>query len=215
MKTNWMSRLVVVIGLLMAAGPSFANVTGGVDPSYVRVKVYEIRVAESADCSGGITVFRNAAPDYLDMVHNPTLGSGAIPNGTYNCVMMQMSDFIHFTPSTTSGAWSHGVCNVGTDGAADVGHDENAVNPDGSSFPLGAKGTESRVWLYIRTGATINNGGNQNAFVPTGGIPLVSPLVVHGDGTHTMVFDFSGAVGEEMDNGSWACDCDAPTLAFR
>ena len=214
MKPFSMSRTSMAVGLLFVSSVGFANVTGGVDPSYVRVKAYEIRVSPNADCSNAITVFRNAAPSYLDMVNNPTLGSGAIPNGTYNCVMMRMSDQIHFTPSTVNGAWAHGVCAVGTDGAADVGHDETAVDPDGTPHVLGNKGTEDILWLYIRTGVT-NGQNNQNAFAPTGGIPLLSPLVVHGDGTHTMVFDFSGAVGEEQDNGVWSCDCDAPTLSFR
>jgi hypothetical protein len=214
MKMHLISRLLVVSGFLSVTNMSFANVIGGVDPGYVKVKVFEIRVAASADCSNGMTVFQNAAPGYLDMVNNPTLGSGAIPNGTYNCVMMKMSDFIHFTPKTdNTPPWSNNVCHVGSDSVADVGHDSIATAPDGTVQTLGNKGTENIVWLYIRTGAP--TGQNINAFIPTGGIPLISPLVVHGDGAHTMVFDFDGGVGEEQDNGSWACDCDAPTLSFR
>ncbi len=187
-------------------------IAGGVDPRYVNVKVYEVRLSQNANCTGGISVFRNASPSYQDWVNSPTLGSGAIPNGTYNCVMVKMSDYIHYTPSTTDGSWTHGVCTVGTDNVLDVAHDEIAIDPDGNSQSLGVEGTESIVWLYVRTGAT---GTGQNTWVPTGGIALTSPLVVNGDGTHTMIFDFSNQVSEVFNNGAWQCGCEAPTMGFR
>jgi hypothetical protein len=213
MKTEWMSRGFLVLAL-MASQPVFANVNNGVDPGYVKIKVYEMRVSPNADCSNPITVFQNAAPAYQDFAHNPTLGAGAIPNGTYKCVLMKMSDFIHYTPATTNPGWAHSppACVVGTDKVSDVGHDEDAVDPDGTSHAMGAAGTENIVWLYVRQGASSNSG---NSFAPTGGIPLTSPLVVNGDGAHTMVFDFSGRIGEELNNSTWDCGCDAPTLGFR
>jgi len=200
-----------LLPLFLAAGSAFANITSGVDPSYVRVKVVEVRISPNTDCSNGITVFRNDAAGYQDMVNNPTLGAGAIPNGTYQCVMLHMSDYIHYTPATATG--THNVCTVGSDFVSDVGHDGTAVDPDGTTHVLGSAGTESMVWLYIRPDAP--TAGNINSFAPTGGIPLLSPLVVNGDGAHTMVFDFSGRIGEEFDNGVWDCGCDAPTLSFR
>ena len=209
MKMTWLSRGFFAFAMLVS-GPVFANVSNGVDPGYVKIKVYEMRVSPNADCSGGITVFRNAAPTYQDFANTPTLGAGAIPNGTYQCIMMRMSDFIRYTPTTANPSWTHSVCTVGTDYVSDVGHDGTAVDPDGTGHAMTA-GVEDIVWLYVRPGAPVGGG---NTFAPTGGIPLTSPLVVNGDGAHTMVFNFSGRVGEE--NGStWACGCDAPTLGFR
>jgi hypothetical protein len=127
--------------------------------------------------------------------------------------MLKMSDNIHYTPVTAQG--TNGVCTPGSDFVSDVGHDDTAIDPDGTQHVLGAAGTENIIWLYIRTGAVTNNGGNDHSFQPTGGIPLTSPLVVHGDGAHTMVFDFSGRIGEEQNGPSWDCGCDAPTLSFR
>ncbi len=91
-----------------------------------------------------------------------------------------------------------------------MGHDETAVDPDGTSHVLGDRGTDNTVWLYVREGA--NRDGS--AFAPTGGISLTSPLVVSGDRTQTMVFDFTNKVGEELNN-TWQCGCDAPTMSFR
>ena len=90
------------------------------------------------------------------------------------------------------------------------------IDPDGTTHTLGTVGTEDIVWLYIRTGASNSNGQDQHTWQPTGGIPLTSPLVVSGDQSRTMVFDFSGRTGDE-DNGfgGWQCGCDAPTMSFR
>ena len=205
MKTQWMQRALVLLAFAVVR-PGFADVTDGVDPGYVKIKVYEFRVSKNADCSNGIEVYKNNAPGYQDMTHNPTLGSGAIPDGTYNCVMMRMSDFLHFTAATQD---SLNTCTPGTDSTTDVGHDNTAVDPDGTQHVLGAAGTENIVWLYIRTGATIQQ--DSNAFAPTGGIPLTSPLVVNGDTAHTMVFDFSGRIGDDHS----VCSCDAPHVSFR
>jgi len=205
---------VLVLSLLLTPAIVRANVVGGVDPSYVKVKVYEIRLFQSADCSGGgLTIYRNNAPSLTDMSNSPTIGAGAIPNGTYNCVGLKMSDNIHFaTPADTL----HLGCHGGDDHISDVGHDDIAIDPDGTSHVLGTQGTEDIVWLYIRTGGGNTNGGNQHTWQPTSGIPLTAPLVVTGDQSRTMVFDFSGRVGDESDGlGGWQCGCDSPTMSFR
>ncbi len=206
------SGLVMVV--LLTSGPSWASVLFGVDPSYVKVKVYEVRVSQNANCTGGVTVYRDNAPSYTDWTNGPTLGAGAVPNGSYNCVMLKMSDYIHYTPATLSGSWSHGVCAVGTDYVLDVAHDESAIDPDGVSQSLGPRGTENIVWLYVRTGGALAGSQSISAWIPTGGIALTSPLVISGDRSQTMVFDFSGRVGESNDSG-WSCNCEAPTMGFR
>lgn len=205
MNTTWMKGLFV-LSMAVAAQSVFADVTDGVDPGYVKVKAYEFRVSKNADCSNGIVVYKNDSPTYQDLTHNPTLGSGTIPDGTYNCVMVRMSDTLHFTAATQD---SLHTCTPGDDSTTDVGHDGVSIAPDGTSQNLGARGTENIVWLYVRTNAP--TGQDVNSFAPTGGISLTSPLVVNGDTAHTMVFDFSGRVGD--DHG--VCSCDAPTLGFR
>jgi hypothetical protein len=210
MKIPIMMTRALIAASLLAGGPVMA-IPGGVTPGYVRVKVYEIRVAPNADCTGALTVYRTDSPSYQDWVNNPTIGSGAVPNGTYSCVMVRMSDNIHFTPSTTDPSWTHSVCLVGSDYVIDVAHDEIGVNPDGTTQNFGSPGTENIAWLYVRTGGGSQNG---NAWSPADGLELTSPLVVNGDGDRTVVMDFTNQVSEQ-DNGGWECGCEAPSMGFR
>ncbi len=209
--TTLKTALAAVVGLGLLSSAGFADISNGVDPGYVRVKVYEVRVSPNADCTAGITVFRDAAPSFSDWTNSPTIGSGAIPNGSYPCIMMKMSDNIHYSPASTHASWTHGACVVGTDYTLDVGHDETATDPEGISTTLGPRGTDNLVWLYIHQGAN----RALSTWVPAGGLELTNPLVVSGDRSNTMVFDFSSKVGEEFDGAAWQCGCDAPTMSFR
>ncbi len=201
-----------MLALTLVSGSAFA-VTGGVSPSYVNVKVYEVRAAQNADCSGGITIYQTGAPAYQNWSSNPTIGSGALPNGTYNCLMIRMSDQIHYSPSTTDGSWTHGVCTVGTDYVLDVAHNDTGVDPDGTTHVFGSQGTDNTPWLYIRTGG--RDSQDSSAWKPTEGLALTTPLVVSGDRSQTMVMDFTNQVSEVFDGGTWSCGCEAPTMGFR
>jgi hypothetical protein len=207
-------KRLLALSLLLSPAFVYADVVNGDNPSYVKVKVYEVRVFTDANCSGsGITIFQTNSPSLTDMANNPTLGSGAIPNGTYRCIGMKMSDNIHYALASNS---PHNACVASTDYISDVAHDDTAIAPDGSTQVLGPRGTEDTVWLYIREGGSNTNGSSQHSWQPTGGIPLTSPLVVSGDQSRTMVFDFDGKVGDEDDGlGGWQCGCDAPTMSFR
>jgi hypothetical protein len=211
-RSSWMILSCILSGTANA-GSGGGPVPGAVDPGFVKVKVYEIRVSPNTDCTNGIVVARYASPTLFDMVNNPTLGSGTISNGTYRCVMLRMTNYIHFTPSATDPSWTHSVCIPGSDYETNVARNITAVDPDGTIHTLGAGDPETPIWLYIRSNAPTTN--DTNSFSPVGGIPLTSPLVVNGDGAHTMVFDFSHRVGEGQDNGVWSCGCEAPTLGFR
>jgi len=193
----------------IALGMAVKTASAAVDPSYVKIKLYEGRVSQNADCSSSIRLFVDANPPLTDVLVGPTLGSGAIPNGTYKCFMFKMSDNIHFQPASAVG--THGACNTGSDYVTDVAHDETAIDPDGTSHATTA-GVNDIVWVYFRVGGGNGGGG---AFRPDQGLSLASAVTVSGDSTRTMVFNFQGAVDEGFNNGAWECGCNAPNMSFR
>src|SRR5262245_41303388 len=73
------------------------------NPSSAIVKIYEMRLSPNADCSSSVTIFSDPSGTPRDMVQNPTLGSGAVPNGTYKCFIAHISDQITFTPAANDG----------------------------------------------------------------------------------------------------------------
>ena len=79
------------------------------------------------------TVFSNATATEVDFLARPTLGSGNPPDGTYQCVIIKMSDLIKFTPSATAG-----LCTAGTQYTADICRTDNGgmtQAPDAAARP--------------------------------------------------------------------------------
>src|SRR5436305_10349522 len=109
MKKSSLTLVPIGVGISLAA-------LAAVDASSVKLKVYGVAVSTSADCSNPIVVFSSDVPTELDLAQNPTLGTGTVPDGTYQCVMITFSDQVKATPKTTEGAciagmeFSGGVC---------------------------------------------------------------------------------------------------------
>jgi hypothetical protein len=206
---KWIFTLGVVLELL-SVGKAFA-VVGGVTPTYVNMKIYEMRVSTSADCSNGRVVFKNDNAGYENMMANPTLGSGQIPNGTYECIMIHYSDQLRFAPSANQG--SHGVCIQDQESLMD-GSAPDAVDgwdePDGTHHDNTAG--EDRPWVYFFSGST---GSGDGAGLKGTGLPLTSPLVINGSASKTFAWDFTDAVGEQNVLGSWECHLLAASISFR
>ncbi len=193
-----------------------SSMTLGADTSAAKMKIYAFYVAKSADCSDPVELFADEDGKEVDMMKSPDIGSGLLDQGTYNCVIMEMSDTITFTPATTTG-----VCTAGTEYELDVfrpqGEDykPTGVLPDGTEVE-GAVG-EQTMAVYISS-LSVSEGGDpsNNAFeAPTAsktnnGIKLASPLEVTKDTIGTLVLDTSGRV--ESNFGT--CDMQPPQFGF-
>jgi hypothetical protein len=197
-----------IIGLLSIAGivlvPSADAV---VNPSYATGKVYEMRLSENADCTNSVRVFRTESPSEQDFVANPSFGSGAIPRGTYHCLMLQVSDMTSFKPES-----SEGNCVAGTTYTRDTFRTgSTSTAPDGTTISgRGAapdNGTEDTPWSYFSTSGSMSNDG----MIPSSPFPLSAPLVVNGDKAITYVVNQDGAI----DGTQNPCELGPSTISFR
>jgi hypothetical protein len=190
--------------VLLNAGPLLAVA----NPSSVFIRVFEMRLSPNDDCSNAITVFTNPAGTAQDFVQGPTLGTGAIPNGTYRCMMIHMSDTITYTPETTDGA----NCIQGTAYTRDLFRDGESGNaPDGTVIPghgvSASNGTEDFPWAYFTIGGS--NAGS--CFSLSSKCLLSAPAVVTGDRTVTFVANFDG----QIDGSFNPCELTGAEFSFR
>jgi hypothetical protein len=200
--------LATVWGLSLAAGGAVPALAG-VDPLYVRMKIYETRLSKNSDCSNSITIFKTASPVYQDLLTNPVFGSGVLPMGTYNCIMIRFSDELQFAPVQSTG--SNNVCIAGQEVTWDgAQHDAGpAEDPDGN--PITLHDGEDIIWVYFST--TGNPDGSQ-ALIRKG-LLLTQPLQVNGDTSRTFIWDFHGQVLEKNILGTWECTVNSPTKSIR
>src|SRR4051812_21011166 len=109
-----MKKFIALLALAQVG--SFA-LAGG-DPSSLKVKVFAVFASTSAQCTSPTQVFLNNSGDFVDFLKGPTLGGGDLPDGTYNCVIIKMSDIIKHTPKTTDSTciadteYTGGVCHT-------------------------------------------------------------------------------------------------------
>ena len=73
-------------------------------------------MSTSGDCSNPVIVYDSgntlANISYVDLSSNPNLFSEAsVANGTYNCVIWEVSDHVKFKPATSDGS----SCGVGVE----------------------------------------------------------------------------------------------------
>ncbi len=190
----WVIFLAVWLGGTMNA----AAVTS---PASLFVKVFEMRVSTSSDCSRSVTVFKTAFPDSVDLLTNPTLGSGAVNDGTYHCLMYHVSDKITVTPLVNDPPGCDPAvppcgCVVGTQYNLDffATAPTASVSPDGA--PIAATGGEDQPWIYFSDSA--QSASVNNCFQPTevcacaAPCPLPGPLALSQDQTHILVMNFNG-----------------------
>ena len=204
---KWVSKGSGIAAAILMG--STLSVQATTNPSHVLIKIYEIRMSHNADCTNGVRVVSNASPVPTDFVTNPSLGSGAIPNGQYQCVMVKLSNIISFTPSANDAP----NCTGGTTYARSVFHtgsgQTNSIDPDGNTItPIGDSQStvENPFWAYFKIG-----GGTQDCKSPATACTLTNPINVSGDKTGTVVVDFDGKV----DGSQNPCDVQAPVFSFR
>lgn len=228
---------IFVLGLSLASTPAFAADTG-LSPSSVKVTVYSVAVSTNADCSSAKVVASYASGKEFDFMATPapSLFTGTLANGSYACVILQMSDQVKFTPSTTS---TSGHCVSGTSVTTPVCNSANSqkyqpmtVNSD-NTVTFGALQTctaatgnaGETVALFLSTSSTgttgvlapfvqpaTANASNCSGSVATGcGIKLSSAFTVNGTASGTFVVNFTGQI---QDQGG-VCGLNAPTFTFR
>lgn len=145
-------------------------------PSSLKLKVYQIAVALSDDCSSPIVLFTSTTGQEQNFLANPSLGRGSLDDGTYNCIMITMDDVIKFTPLVNDGA----TCTGGTEYSIDLcrttatsngevvwsttdlleGTTTTSTECAGTSQVVGAGGVANKVTLYLRTNAVLQSNGN-------------------------------------------------------
>jgi hypothetical protein len=196
---------LALVGFGMAV-PSAEALTS---PASMSIRVYEVRVSHNADCSNPIRVISNPGGTVQDFVTNPNLGSGAIPNGSYPCIMTKIGNLITYTPAANDGL----NCVAGTSYTRNVFHtgggDDTSANPDGgtiSAIGTSQDTTSNPFWAYFKVG-----GGANGCKTPATACTLSSPIIVSGDKTGTLVVDFDN----KIDGSASPCDMQAPVFSYR
>lgn len=208
----------------------------GLSPSSVKVTVYSVALSTSTDCTNPTVIASYPSGKEFDFMQNPAILSGTIADGTYPCIILQMSDQIKVTPSSTS---TTGNCVAGTEftnpickAANSQAYQSMTVNSDNSaSFSsvgtctAAVGNTGEVVPLFLSTASTLST-GNLVPFVQpsaanaascvgsvkTGcGIKLSSSFTVAGSGAGTFVVDFTG----QLSDSGGLCNLNAPAFSFR
>lgn len=215
-----MKKLILTLVFLLVAVPAVA----GVDTSSTVIKLYKAYASTSGLCTDPV-VFLNAENDTTTYPHgysevdfdsaNNTIGTGTIADGTYNCVIFKMSDFVTFVPVANEGT----ECVAGTSYTYDVcNRGETIVNPETGATTTCTADNEDTVWAYLSTYST-DTAGLSEAFMPptaegdaTHGIQLEAAMVVSADLTGTFVFGTAGRVRTYSEGN--VCELQQPSFGF-
>ena len=203
----------------LLAAAFFSQPALALDASSLKLQVYSVMLSTSPLCTNPYVVFSNTTPTEVDFLAAPTLGTGNPPDGTYNCVVIKMSDIIKFTPSASAG-----LCASGTQYAADVCRSDNGgmtQAPDAAGAPTVCNGTDAApvsdpVYLYLTTNSTAGAGGGNTFMQPTStvsanGLNLTAPLVISGTVKSKFVVDATGKVGSD----TFGCGMNPPVFGFK
>ena len=198
-----------VVGLALCSGAM--AVTGA---SSLKLQVYSVLLSTSPQCTSPVTVCANATPTEVDFLVAPTLGSGNPPDGTYQCIIIKISDRIKFKPTANDGAF----CVAGTEYTADVcqtGEITHAPDSPGAAANYGS-GTQDLVHLYLSTARVGAGGGHafEQPLAPNNtsyGVALSAPLVVAGTATSKFVVNAAGKV----DGSAVSCGMNPPEFGFQ
>ncbi len=207
------------IKFALAASALLSAHAMALDASSLKLQVYSVMLSTSALCTSPVTVFSSATPTEVDFLNAPTLGSGNPPDGTYNCVVIKMSDLIKFTPKTSAG-----LCSATTQYTADVCRTDNSGTtqaPDAVGAPTACTGTDAApvsdpVYLYLTTNASAGTGGGSTFMQPasassTNGLHLTAPLVIAGTATSKFIVNATGKVGDD----GVSCGMNPPVFGFQ
>ena len=217
---------IILLALILSNSIVHATPAGDLNltPTALNLKIYKFAVSTSALCTDLITVVDNGStPTEIDFTREPNLGSGSLSDGTYPCVVIEMSDQVNFTPPNSAS----GACLSSQPETLDVCHNGSTsrlVNGNTTNCSAG----DDRVAMYLSTYSGSPNASDAfNAPITNGdtdrGITLGAALTVSGAITGKFVVNPSGQVCDDRnDTGSDcegpgtndSCDMGPPTFSF-
>lgn len=211
----------------------FLPATSGINPDLVELKVFKVAVSSNEDCSNLTTVFSEDDPEYIDFLNSPNIGTGSVANGTYPCVVIEVSDNIRFSPAESSDNAPNG-CVAETTYTMDVCQDRGESSDDTSVLVDGTNvtcdDTENRVAIYLSTLSTqLPRDPGDNSDPEDEGNPFTAPssestsdgflldgaLEVSGNTTTEFIADFTGRVAEEEFQEDGDCGMESPNWGFK
>jgi hypothetical protein len=207
------------VALVLVSTSVFAGQAVGKDPASLKLKILGVYASTSPQCTNPINVFLKTTGEYVDLLQGPALGGGDLPDGTYNCVIIKMSDVIKHTPKETDSScvagteYSGEVCRAGGDGGAATALDGSpiACTGDGTSTGVG----EDTLFMFMTTDPSAST-GNRAFELPVApgdgkGIKLGSPLVISSTTKAKFVVDATGGVVA----GGGECGINPPKFRFE
>lgn len=160
-------------------------------PTSIKMKIYGVWVADD-DCSNPINVFESTTPSVQDLLQNPTLGGGDIPDGSYGCVILKISDIIE-------AGWNSGSCqaDIFTPGNYYGNRNGDAITDAVNSPSIALASGEQAIFLYLSVQGTAGGACHNkpttlfsppvgtNPVVSAGGDLLANRFVVSGSSAGT------------------------------
>jgi hypothetical protein len=197
------------------------------NPSVASLKIFGMALSTKADCSDALVVGYNADGTDFDFKKAPTIFSGNIAAGTYQCVILYMNSLLTFTPAATVGncvggtSYTRNVASGSTFYTPGSPNASNILEFGTRTAVTGTNGQDithpNKVLLFLSTGS-VGTGQTGLAFERPDaasspkGIKLGAPFVVSDAGSAgTFVVNFDGA----LDGGQNPCDLGPPTFTFR
>ncbi len=190
--------LLAVIALLFGGTLCADAVTS---PASTKVRIFEMRASLNSDCTNPVTVFTTPSPTEVDLVSNPTFGSGSIPNGVYHCLMFRIDDMITVVPQANDGACTAGVpvtMDVFSDPANDV-----SITPEGVTINA-TPNAENDPWVYF-SDSSLSSTSN-NCFEPNtsgcacSGPCSLTPLTLNSDRAFQLVINLDNRIDGSSGN---------------
>jgi hypothetical protein len=178
--------------------------------SSLKLKVFKIGLSTSPLCTNLKTVLDNGnTSSEMDFSKNTTLDAGALADGTYPCMVIEMSDTIKFKPDVSS---SSGNCSAGTEYSLDLCKTgDSSVLGDGTVTSC-STGSENRVAMYITTASRAGSDGDIFSR-PTildstvDGLNLTSELTISGTGVDDDDVEFKvNTDGKVCDSANASCN---------
>lgn len=222
-----MKNFLLIATLISASAFGAQNQDGSAgNPQSLKIKVHRLYASTNGDCSDPVLVIdKSSNPTFVSMLSQPDFGNGSLADGTYNCIMIEMSDNLKFTPDGAVG--NH--CGNGTEYILDVcGNNSSYTKQDGTTGTCtgdngttGANKVDTKVILYLSTFSTSTTGSN--AFAPpsaandaSNGIKLTNPLTVAGAVVALFDVDGTGKVKSMTGTGGDPsyCEFEPPAFSF-
>jgi hypothetical protein len=203
----------ITVGALLG-GQAVAHING----KTMKAKLYKVAFSTSPRCTNPVTVYENDNADYLDFLQNPVFGQRVVPDGTYSCVIVEISNIIRVIPeknSATCLASKEVIQNVCLNNQPRL-----AVRSlEGHLSPCDE--AEGRVAIYLSTASLKTDPLSPEAepFLPPildagdpgHGIKLPHPIVVKGRATGTLTLSAEGRVNDDEK----VCRIETPAIRFE